>query len=48
MSPRSPFFGNVDIAHSDDGMMRPGHVYRVTMGKDAKNPRIAKCLLEVT
>ncbi len=48
MSPRSPFLGNIDIAYSDDPLMRPGHVYRVTMGKDRKNPRIAKCHLEVT
>jgi ribonuclease HI len=48
MSPRSPFFGNVDIAYSDDALMRPGHVYRVSMGKDPKNPLIAKRHLEVT
>jgi hypothetical protein len=48
MSPGSPFFGNIDFAYSDDALMRPGHVYRVSMGKDLKNPRIAKRHLEVT
>jgi ribonuclease HI len=46
-SRRNPFFGNVDIAHSEDGSMRPGHVYHVTMNEDSRDPRIVKCHFEV-
>jgi hypothetical protein len=48
VSQRSPFRGNVDIAHSENSLMRPGHTYRVTMNDDPKNPMIVKCHLEVT
>jgi ribonuclease HI len=47
MSKRSPFFGNVDIAYSDDATMHAGHTYYVTMGKHGSLPWIAKCHREV-
>jgi ribonuclease HI len=47
MSPKSRFYGNVDIAHSENALMRPGHTYRVTMNADARYPMIVKCHLEV-
>ena len=43
MSPKSQFRGRVDVAFSDDPMMRPGHTYFVTMGAEQGNPRIVKC-----
>ncbi len=43
ISPRSEFRGRVDVAFSDDPMMRPGHTYFVTMGAEQGNPRIIKC-----
>ena len=43
MSRRSPAYGNVDVAYADDGTMRAGHTYYVTMSNDASYPRIAKC-----
>jgi hypothetical protein len=42
MSRKSPFFENVDIAYSQDALMRPGHTYHVTMGRDPTFPTIAK------
>jgi ribonuclease HI len=47
MSRRSPFYGNVDVAYSEDGLMRAGHTYRVTMNEDANYPQIARCHREV-
>jgi ribonuclease HI len=47
MSRRSPFYGKVDVAYSDDATMRAGHTYRVTMNDDSKYPKIAKCHREV-
>jgi ribonuclease HI len=47
MSPGSAYVGKVDIAYSDDPLMRPGHVYVVTMGRDQNHPTIAKLLREV-
>jgi hypothetical protein len=47
MSRASPFFGNVDVAYSDDPTLRPGHTYYVTMGNDADLPWIVKCHREV-
>jgi ribonuclease HI len=43
MSRRSQFRGCVDIAFSDDPLLRPGHSYFVTMGAEQGNPRIVKC-----
>jgi ribonuclease HI len=48
MSPKSPFYGNVDVAYSDNPLMKPGHTYRVTMNADARYPMIKKCHLEVS
>lgn len=42
MSRRSEFRGRVDIAFSDDHLLRPGHTYFVTMGAEQGNPRIIK------
>ena len=47
MSRKSPFYGSVDVAYSDDGRMRAGHTYYVTMNDDASYPRIAKCHREM-
>jgi ribonuclease HI len=47
MSRKSPFYGKVDVAYSDDGRMRAGHTYHVTMNDDAGYPRIAKCHREM-
>ena len=47
MSRRSPFFGKCDVAYTDDVRMRPGHTYRVTMGKDQGYPKIAKMHVEI-
>jgi ribonuclease HI len=47
MSRRSPFFGKSDVAYTDDVRMRPGHTYRVTMGKDQGYPKIAKMHVEI-
>jgi hypothetical protein len=48
MSPRSAFYGNTDIAYSNEVLMRPGHTYRVTMNTDQDYPMIAKRHLEIT
>jgi ribonuclease HI len=47
MSKGSPFFGNVDVAYSDDSNLRAGHTYYVTMGKQGGLPWIAKRHREV-
>jgi hypothetical protein len=47
MSRRSPFFGKSDVAYTDDVRMRPGHTFRVTMGKDQGYPKIAKMHVEI-
>jgi ribonuclease HI len=47
MSRRSPFFGKTDVAYTDDVRLRPGHTYRVTMGKDQGYPQIAKMHVEI-
>ena len=47
MSRRSPFYGSVDVAYSEGGLLRAGHTYRVTMNEDANYPQIAKCHREV-
>lgn len=47
MSRRSPFSGNVAAAYSDDGRMRAGHTYHVTMNRNSRYPQIAKCHREV-
>jgi ribonuclease HI len=47
MSKRSPFFGNVDVAYSDDPTLRAGHTYYVTMEKRGNLPWIAKCHREL-
>jgi ribonuclease HI len=46
-SRKSPFHGNVDVAYSNNGMMRAGHTYYVTMNDDASYPRIMKCHREI-
>jgi ribonuclease HI len=43
VSRNSEFRGRVDIAFSEDPMMRPGHTYFVTMGADQGSPQIIKC-----
>jgi ribonuclease HI len=47
MSRRSRYFGKTDVAYTDDVRLRPGHTYRVTMGKDQGYPQIAKMHVEV-
>ena len=47
MSKSSPYFRNVDLAFSDQ-VLSAGHTYRVRMGEDTSNPRIAKVFQEVT
>jgi ribonuclease HI len=47
MSRKSQFRGRVDVAFSDDPMLRPGHTYFVSMGADQGNPRIIKCYREI-
>lgn len=47
MSRGSPFYGCIDFAYAEDTMLRPGHTYYVTMGKDAGYPQIVKCHREV-
>jgi ribonuclease HI len=47
MSRASRFFGDVDVAYSDDPTLRPGHTYYVTMGDDANLPWIVKRHREV-
>ncbi len=47
ISRKSPFHGNVDVAYSNDGMMRAGHTYYVTMNDDPSYPKIVKCHREV-
>lgn len=47
MSPRSPFFGFIDVAYSTDPLMRAGHTYRVSMNDDQRYPMIVKCHAEV-
>ena len=47
MSRRSPSFGETDVAYADDVRLRPGHTYRVTMGKDQSYPRIEKMHAEI-
>lgn len=46
-SRKSPFHGNMDVAYSDNGMMRAGHTYHVTMNDDPSYPKIVKCHREV-
>jgi ribonuclease HI len=47
ISRKSPFHANVDIAYSNDGMMRAGHTYYVTMNDDPSYPKIVRCHREV-
>jgi ribonuclease HI len=47
MSRRSEFRGRVDVAFSDNHMLRAGHTYFVTMGAQQGNPRIVKCHREI-
>ncbi len=47
MSRRSPYFGKSDVAYTDDVRLRPGHTYRVTMGRDQGYPKIAKMHAEI-
>jgi ribonuclease HI len=48
MSRRSPFYGCIDFAFSDDPMLRPTHTYYVRMGTDSGNPQIVRCFGEKT
>jgi ribonuclease HI len=48
VSHRSAYAGNVDVAYSNDALMRPGHTYRVTMNANQNYPMIVKRHLEVT
>jgi hypothetical protein len=43
MSRGSASRGCVDVAYSEDPMMRAGHTYIVTMGREQGNPRIVRC-----
>lgn len=47
MSRNSPFHGKVDIAYSEDVLLRPGHTYYVTMNNDDAYPKILKRHREV-
>jgi ribonuclease HI len=47
MSPKSPFFGKVDLAFSDV-VLRDGHTYFVLMNDDTGNPRIRTLIREIT
>jgi ribonuclease HI len=47
MSPRSPYFGKVDVAHSEVAL-RDGHTYFVLMNDDAGDPRIRSLIREIT
>lgn len=46
ISRRSPFYGCIDFAYSDNPMLRPNHTYYVRMGTDSGYPRIVRCLGE--
>jgi hypothetical protein len=46
MSPKSPYFENMDIAYSDISL-RDGHTYFAVMNDNAENPRIDKLIREV-
>lgn len=46
VSKASPYHGKVDIAFSEV-LLKDGHTYRVRMGENTENPRIAKMFREV-
>jgi ribonuclease HI len=48
LSTGSPYFGNVDIAFSEEEvLLRAGHHYYVRFNADAKNPRILRVFKEI-